>query len=926
VTELVEREGLLGRAHGLLQRARCGVGGALLFEGAAGVGKTSLLDVVSERASGFLVARAAPVELERAFGFGVVRHLFDGLRRGTARGERARLFAGPGAAAARVLKDAPRERVPIGVCESVLYGLFWVLSLLAADGPVLLVVDDAQWADEASLAWLAYLAARLREVPVVVMLAARREAGDALGALAAADGVAVEPVPPLSVRGVEALLARQLGGEAAVGLGAVAHAATGGNPFLLGELARAWREQGADRSLASTARLRRMIGRRIARAGPNAMRVAQAVAVLGGTDAAFPAVAELAGLRIEQVLEAAESLGREEVLRGGARVGFVHPLVREAVYDSINPIRRAGDHGRAARLLRALGDDERAIAAQLLLAAPTAEAWTVDLLRREATRALSRGTPAVAAQLLRRALTEPPLPTMRAQVLHELGEAEARAKEPQAERTLRAALSAATGVRSAEVALSLARLLHHSGRGVEAEQVLRGAFEQARRDDPELALRIEAEALAAARTQAGARVAPLRVPTDARPDLAGKTPGERLLLACLTFEAAAGNAPADRIASLAKRALRGDRLAHEQGPESLVVYFAIASLGYVDRYEAALAHLDAMLGEARRDGSVAGYALARAWRADVLFRAGALVDVEADALDALALAREHDMAVVVPLALFPLLLAYVEAGRLTQAEQALAAHGFAEQVPAAGAFAGVQYGRGRLHAAAGRLEQARMDFMAAGRALEAARVLTPAIPPWRSDAGLSIAAAGRPADGRPLVEQELGLARELGAPRPLGLALRAHARLETGAERQATLEAACDALRAAGSPIELARTLADLGIARLRAGARAPGQALLREALDLADRHGAHALAERARRELVVAGARPRRARLTGRDALTPAELRVAQLAAAGRSNREIAAELFLTLKTVETHLGRAYHKLSVPGRQHLASALADER
>jgi DNA-binding CsgD family transcriptional regulator len=110
----------------------------------------------------------------------------------------------------------------------------------------------------------------------------------------------------------------------------------------------------------------------------------------------------------------------------------------------------------------------------------------------------------------------------------------------------------------------------------------------------------------------------------------------------------------------------------------------------------------------------------------------------------------------------------------------------------------------------------------------------------------------------------------------------------------------------------------------VRAGARPTGRSILREALDLADRCGARALAERARTELVVAGARPRRLRISGRDALTPAELRVAEMAAAGRTNREIAADLFLTPKTIETHLGRAYSKLSITSRRELAAALSE--
>jgi DNA-binding CsgD family transcriptional regulator len=202
-------------------------------------------------------------------------------------------------------------------------------------------------------------------------------------------------------------------------------------------------------------------------------------------------------------------------------------------------------------------------------------------------------------------------------------------------------------------------------------------------------------------------------------------------------------------------------------------------------------------------------------------------------------------------------------------------------------------------------------------------VITPAIVPWRSDAALALSVLGDPARARALADEELALARRLGSPRPLGLALRAHTLVHGASARRRGLAEAVAVLREAASPVELSRGLLDLGLQELRDGERDAGRASLREALDLADRHGAGRLAARAETELRVAGGRPRRRRTTGRDSLTAAELRVAGLAVAGRSNREIAAELFLTRKTVETHLSHVYLKLSVAGRSGLQAALA---
>ena len=123
--------------------------------------------------------------------------------------------------------------------------------------------------------------------------------------------------------------------------------------------------------------------------------------------------------------------------------------------------------------------------------------------------------------------------------------------------------------------------------------------------------------------------------------------------------------------------------------------------------------------------------------------------------------------------------------------------------------------------------------------------------------------------------------------------------------------------------LEHARTLVDLGAALRRLGHRSDARPPLAAGLDQAVRCGATALAQRARTELQATGARPRRLLVTGRDALTPSERRIATLAAEGRSNRDIAQTLFVTTKTVETHLSRTYRKLDITGRTQLSSALA---
>jgi DNA-binding CsgD family transcriptional regulator len=234
-----------------------------------------------------------------------------------------------------------------------------------------------------------------------------------------------------------------------------------------------------------------------------------------------------------------------------------------------------------------------------------------------------------------------------------------------------------------------------------------------------------------------------------------------------------------------------------------------------------------------------------------------------------------------------------------------------------------EHGRGLLLLAERNPEAALESFQAAGRRLCAWGVRNPTVVPWRSSAAVALLAVGDRRRARRLAESEVTDARAFGAPRAAGIALRALGLAEGGVVGLAVLERATAVLAHSGARLEHARALTELGATQRTLGLRVAARESLRAGLDLAYRCQASALVERSRGELRAVGLRPRRPSLSGNGALTPAERRVADLAADGLTNREIARTLFVSAKTIESHLASAYKKLGIHSRVQLARLLA---
>jgi DNA-binding CsgD family transcriptional regulator len=271
-----------------------------------------------------------------------------------------------------------------------------------------------------------------------------------------------------------------------------------------------------------------------------------------------------------------------------------------------------------------------------------------------------------------------------------------------------------------------------------------------------------------------------------------------------------------------------------------------------------------------------------------------------------------------------LIEALTKIGRFAQAERVVAAA--EERQPPDGWLHTIMFiqARGALRVAAHRHEEGLADLLSAAEGWRALGVSSPAVATWRIPAVTACTALGRREDAERLAAEQLELALATGTPATLGVSLRVAAPFAPDPDR--ALTEAISLLDAADGRYEQGLALADLGAHRRRAGRRGDAREPLRRALDYAERTGAERLRGYARAELLAIGARPRRAALTGPDALTTAERQVAMLAAEGQSNRQIAQQLHITQATVETHLRHAFHKLGISSRADLPARLASGR
>jgi DNA-binding CsgD family transcriptional regulator len=932
---LLERDDELGAIDQALADLIAGDGRLLIFEGPAGIGKTALLREGRRRAleAGLTVAWAHGSEFEGEFPYAVVRQLFEPLMRASGPAERERLLDGAAQFASPVvLSDATASTVPTDVSFAVVHGLYWLVANLASQSSLVLIVDDLHWADAPSLRFLLYLARRLEGLAVNIIASVRR--GDEgsepllLAELASAPPTLRNLPAPLSEAAVADLLGSVFEQGPDQAFARACHVATGGIPLLVHQLAMALVADGVEPGAASLAVVdvtgpetiaRATLGR-LARLSEDAVRLAQALAILG-RDATLLRAARVAELDDQRALSALDVLVAAEFVRSGISIEFVHPIVRAAIYNELAPGRLTIAHRQIADLLTEEGAEIDATAGHLLLSQPIGSQGTIELLRQAAAHAFGVGAPGNAATYLSRAIEEGPERELRAAMMLELGLARKMTGEISAalgclEQVADITSDPETRTRAA-IEASMIRVF--SGDWQRPLATIEAALAELGEQGLDLLIATEAS-LAAMMGYDEHLVSRFERRLDELNELAetsGTAAGPLLMVLAGsgTLRGESNDATRTRIG----RAWDGGRYL-EAGMSIELLPQGCYGLLFCDEMESLERIVEAIHSHARSRGSLMEFLVATTVASSLETRRGRLQVAEAELRVACDGSIEHGYMFALPTLLWGSAEVLIE--RPAAADVAAVVETIdPAQMPNSFNAAIVSEVRGRLRFTAGDRAGAVADLRNSGRIFDALRLTNPNGVPWRSTLALMLEPAGRD-EAIELVTAELAYARATGQARGIGVALRALGTLVGDEPGRSHLQEAVSVLAESPARLEHARALVELGAALRRSGARAAAREPLREGLELAARCGASRLLDRARDELAASGAKPRRLYQTSRDALTPSELRVAQLAAEGRPTKEIAQSLFVTTRTIDAHLQHAYMKLGINSRKQLKDAL----
>ena len=908
VPALLDRERERAALDGLLGDLRSGRGSALVVRGEAGVGKSALLEYVVGAAAGMRVARAVGVESEMELAFAGVHQLCVPLL------GRLEDLPGPqrdalGVAFGLRAGGAP-DRFMVGLAVLTL------LAEVAEERPLLCVVDDAQWLDQASAQVLAFAARRLLAEPVGVIFAAR-EPGEAFGGLA---GLEVRGLPDQDARAlldsaVRVRLDEQVWDRIV--------AETDGNPLALLELPRGLSPAqlaggfGLVGAQAVPARIEQGFRERLA-ALPGDTRSLMLVAA--AEPVGDPVLVLRAAGRLGIAASAAVAASAGGLLEIGSRVRFRHPLVRSAVYSAASlPERRAAHRALAGVTDRDRDPDRRAW--HLAAAAPGPDEGVAAELERSAGRAQARGGMAAAAAFLRRAVELTSGPARRSERALAAAQASllAGALDAAAELLAMAAAGPLDDLQQARASLLRGQLAFASSMGSDAPALLVKAAQQLEPLDAALARQTYLDAWTAASftgqfAGAGSLHEVARAARSAPPPASASRLSD-LLLDGLTVLVIEGRARAAPLLRQAAHIFAEGEITLEEGLRyGWLAPVAAASVWEEEYWYAIVARLLQSLREAgllvHLPIWMESMAIITAWRGD--FAAAASLIAEAEAITA---ATGSAFARYGAVFLAGLRGAEAEAWPLIEA--------VITDSRAAGQGVGVQWSQwvsAILYNGLGRYEEALAEARQAAEQTPELFISMWALPELIEAASrsgqtaLAADALGRLAEATSTGQSDWGH----------GIYARSRALLSDGQDAEGFYREAVGRLSRTRLRPELARAHLLYGEWLRREGRRADARAQLRTAHEMFAAIGMEAFAERARRELLATGEQVRKRTAGTHGQLTPQEAQIARLARTGLSNQEISAQLFLSTRTVEWHLSKVFTKLEISSRRQLRQVLPD--
>jgi DNA-binding CsgD family transcriptional regulator len=890
---LVYRDDELVALETLLRDCGQGKGLVAVIRGPVASGKTTLLQAFAQQAvaTGVIFLGAVASRTERWLPLGILDQLFrSDLLPVTASVRITGLLE-------RCTLVGMREPETISpVMARVFEGLLDVLVDLSEDHPVVLAVDDLQYADVASMQFLSYLARRVGNARILTVLAecAQELPADRLlhAEILRQGNCYCIPLVPLPPPGVASLLSEHLDAAVAQRLAPSCHAMTGGNPLLvkaLGEDTCGSDDETAE--LVPRSSFRSAVVSSLHRHEPGMIELAQAVAVLRQSPT-LGLLAELLEISAESAVQGIRALGRSGLFESGR---FRHEAARQAVLEHMTAEERTAMHGRAARALYKAGAAPAVLAKHLVGADRIGEPWALAVLHEAAERAVADGDASCAIAYLRRAESECVDDRQRAAIRFAL----TRAEWP---------------INPEGAARHLAELVADARAGrLDQESIDTLAYYLLWRGDTDSAAEILSTADVEDVVEAGFWAHHIRSPLNflypelAKRGLASRGAAPEGAVAALP----AGGTANDAALIVAERVLQ-ERGLNDPTPASVTT--ALMALICEDMLDQAAFWCNTLMQESR--GGVLWQAVLTGFLAIVETRRGNLQVAENHARNALALLPQKAWGIAIGVPLSSLLLTAVATRKHADAAACL-------RVPVPEAMFETPFGllylyaRGEYYLATGSPQTALANFTDCGNRMTTWGLDHPGLVLWRTKASEAYLVMGNYLKARELSREQLAQAGSRSS-RTRGISLRALALTIHPAKRTALLRESVEVLRDSGARLELAYTFNELSNAHLALGEHSRANWAAGQARNLAELCGAQAL------KITLGQTDPGSpesdgaagAKLLAR--LSDAEQRVATLASCGYTNIQIAHKLYITVSTVEQHLTRVYRKLGVSGRAEL--------